>query len=393
MASDSIPRRRRRRKVVRRRHRAGRRRSQGRGRRVRLAARPLGLRQDHLAAHHRRPAGGRSRHRAARRRRDHRQAAAPARRRRGVPELRAVPPPDRRREHRLRPEGAAARRRRHRARRSGASSSWCISRDFADRSVRALSGGQQQRVAVARALAVQPKLLLLDEPFSALDRKLRETMQIELRRLLRELGTTAVFVTHDQDEALTMSDRIAVMNRGAIEQLAAPETIYRRPRRPSCSSSSACPRGWPARSSACRRRRHPVDTAFGRLRAPRQLRCRQRRRARSAARAHRGQRSPATTWSRRLRDAVFQGSKVQLHFDSAEARPAAWSRPPILPDGLPAPGTEMQLGWARRRHADLSGAMKTASPLGLARSGRPARGAGGHLPAGRLRLAAALAAA
>ena len=101
--------------------------------------------------------------------------------------------------------------------------------DFADRSVRALSGGQQQRVAVARALAVRPKLLLLDEPFSALDRKLRETMQIDLRRLLRELGTTAVFVTHDQDEALTMSDRIAVMNRGAIEQLDTPEAIYRRP--------------------------------------------------------------------------------------------------------------------------------------------------------------------
>jgi putative spermidine/putrescine transport system ATP-binding protein len=90
---------------------------------------------------------------------------------------------------------------------------------FADRSVRALSGGQQQRVAVARALAVKPKLMLLDEPFSALDRKLRETMQIELKRLLREVGTTAIFVTHDQDEALTMSDRIAVMNRGRIEQL------------------------------------------------------------------------------------------------------------------------------------------------------------------------------
>ncbi len=95
--------------------------------------------------------------------------------------------------------------------------------------MRALSGGQQQRVAVARALAVKPKLLLLDEPFSALDRKLRENMQIELRRLLRELGITAVFVTHDQDEALTMSDRIAVMNKGAIEQLAAPATIYRSP--------------------------------------------------------------------------------------------------------------------------------------------------------------------
>jgi putative spermidine/putrescine transport system ATP-binding protein len=100
---------------------------------------------------------------------------------------------------------------------------------LADRSIRALSGGQQQRVAVARALAVQPKLLLLDEPFSALDRKLRESMQIELRRLLREIGTTAVFVTHDQDEALIMSDRIAVMNQGAIEQIAGPAELYNRP--------------------------------------------------------------------------------------------------------------------------------------------------------------------
>jgi putative spermidine/putrescine transport system ATP-binding protein len=101
--------------------------------------------------------------------------------------------------------------------------------DLADRSVRALSGGQQQRVAVARALAVRPKLLLLDEPFSALDRKLRETMQIDLRRLLRELGTTSVFVTHDQDEALTMSDRIAVFNAGRIEQVGTPAEIYEHP--------------------------------------------------------------------------------------------------------------------------------------------------------------------
>ncbi len=125
---------------------------------------------------------------------------------------------------------------------------------LADRSVRALSGGQQQRVAVARALAVKPKLMLLDEPFSALDRKLRETMQIELKRLLREVGTTAIFVTHDQDEALMMSDRIAVMNRGRIEQLADPATIYKRPRRPSPSNSSACRRGSPARWSRPRAR-------------------------------------------------------------------------------------------------------------------------------------------
>jgi putative spermidine/putrescine transport system ATP-binding protein len=101
--------------------------------------------------------------------------------------------------------------------------------EFAQRPVTALSGGQQQRVAVARALAVKPKLLLLDEPLSALDRKLRETMQIELRRILRAQGITAIFVTHDQDEALVMSDRIAVMNAGRIEQIGRPAQIYEQP--------------------------------------------------------------------------------------------------------------------------------------------------------------------
>jgi putative spermidine/putrescine transport system ATP-binding protein len=102
--------------------------------------------------------------------------------------------------------------------------------DFAERSVTSLSGGQQQRIAVARSIAVKPALLLLDEPFSALDRKLRETMQIELRRLLRDLGITSIFVTHDQDEALVMSDRIAVMNEGHIEHLGVAAEIYGRPK-------------------------------------------------------------------------------------------------------------------------------------------------------------------
>jgi putative spermidine/putrescine transport system ATP-binding protein len=102
--------------------------------------------------------------------------------------------------------------------------------DFADRGVTSLSGGQQQRIAVARSIAVKPALLLLDEPFSALDRKLRETMQIELRRLLRDLGITSIFVTHDQDEALVMSDRIAVMNEGTIEHLGVAAEIYGRPK-------------------------------------------------------------------------------------------------------------------------------------------------------------------
>jgi putative spermidine/putrescine transport system ATP-binding protein len=92
-----------------------------------------------------------------------------------------------------------------------------------------LSGGQQQRVALARALAVEPDVLLLDEPFGALDRKLRREMQGELRALQSRMGLTAVFVTHDQEEALTLADRIVVMNDGAIEQVGSPTDVYERP--------------------------------------------------------------------------------------------------------------------------------------------------------------------
>jgi spermidine/putrescine transport system ATP-binding protein len=100
---------------------------------------------------------------------------------------------------------------------------------YGPRAAHTLSGGQRQRVALARALVLRPKVLLLDEPLSALDKKLREQMQVELRRLQRAVGITFVLVTHDQDEALIMSDRIAVMFDGEIAQLASPETLYRRP--------------------------------------------------------------------------------------------------------------------------------------------------------------------
>lgn len=101
--------------------------------------------------------------------------------------------------------------------------------DFAQRRPSQLSGGQQQRVALARALVNYPSALLLDEPLAALDLKLREAMQIELKRIQREVGITFVFVTHDQGEALTMSDRIAVMSEGRVEQVGTPEGIYLRP--------------------------------------------------------------------------------------------------------------------------------------------------------------------
>jgi iron(III) transport system ATP-binding protein len=101
--------------------------------------------------------------------------------------------------------------------------------DFADREATKLSGGQQQRLALARALVMEPRLLLLDEPLSNLDAKLRERMRFELKRLQRELGITTVYVTHDQSEALALSHSIAVMNAGRIEQIGSPREIYERP--------------------------------------------------------------------------------------------------------------------------------------------------------------------
>ncbi|WP_231711284.1 ABC transporter ATP-binding protein [Xanthobacter dioxanivorans] len=107
---------------------------------------------------------------------------------------------------------------------------------FGDRKPRQLSGGQQQRVALARALVIRPKVLLLDEPFSALDKNLRGAMQVELKEIQRKLGVTTIFVTHDQSEALSMSDRIAVMSDGRIRQVGTPDEIYRRPLDPFVAS-------------------------------------------------------------------------------------------------------------------------------------------------------------
>lgn len=220
-------------------------------------------------------------------------------------------------------------------------------RPFADRSIRMLSGGQQQRVAVARALAVQPKLLLLDEPFSALDRKLRETMQIELRRLLRELGITAIFVTHDQDEALILSDRIAVMNRGRIEQFDTPEAIYCRPATAFALEFVGLSSRFAGVVSAC----HPsgfvtVETAFGPLRAQ----------GRFALGSHvilgiRPERLcfGDTGGENRIRsvpsDIVFLGGRSQIHFRSPDGLPVMVETSGALPSGLAA-GSPLSLSFS-----------------------------------------------
>ena len=102
---------------------------------------------------------------------------------------------------------------------------------FGDRRPGQLSGGQQQRIAIARALVFEPDLVLMDEPLGALDRRLREELQYEIRRIQRQLGVTVVYVTHDQQEAMAMSDRVAVFRAGRIEQVAAPEVLYEEPQR------------------------------------------------------------------------------------------------------------------------------------------------------------------
>ncbi|GGD22929.1 ABC transporter ATP-binding protein [Aureimonas glaciei] len=102
--------------------------------------------------------------------------------------------------------------------------------EFGRRMPKQLSGGQQQRVALARAIAIRPSVLLLDEPLSALDRRLRQEMQVELLRIQRESGLTTIFVTHDQEEALTLSDRLAILDRGRIVQIGAPAEVYENPK-------------------------------------------------------------------------------------------------------------------------------------------------------------------
>ena len=143
--------------------------------------------------------------------------------------LALFPPPDRRGEHRLLRCAFAAPR--AKSSRNGSTSFWrsSICPGFANRAISQLSGGQRQRVAIARALSVSPRLFLLDEPLSALDAKLREAMQVELRQLQQKLGVTTIVVTHDQREAMTMADTVIVMKSGEIRQAASPLDIYRKP--------------------------------------------------------------------------------------------------------------------------------------------------------------------
>ena len=193
------------------------------------AARAQRWRQVHAAADHRRPRGRRQRHRDHRGQRGDPPAAAEAQRGLRLPALRGLQAHERGQERRVRPRDPQAPEGGDREARSPSCSSWCTSRQFAHRLPAQLSGGQRQRMALARALAVEPTVLLLDEPFGALDAKVRKELREWLRRLHDEVHVTTVFVTHDQEEALEVADEIVVINDGRIEQIGTPDQLYDEP--------------------------------------------------------------------------------------------------------------------------------------------------------------------
>ena len=170
-----------------------------------------------------------------------------------------------------------------------------------------LSGGQRQRVALARALVNRPQVLLLDEPLGALDLKLRQEMQIELKRIQREVGITFVYVTHDQDEALTMSDRLAVFNRGRIEQVGPPAEVYEHPRTEFVA-------GFVGVSNLLERDGHDAQRSTGEDPPPR------RRRGRAARRARR-ERDDPRGGLRRDGHALHRGAGARRRADRRRAEP------------------------------------------------------------------------
>jgi putative spermidine/putrescine transport system ATP-binding protein len=219
---------------------------------------------------------------------------------------------------------------------------------FADRSVHGLSGGQQQRVAVARAIAVEPSILLLDEPFSALDRKLRETMQIELRHILRDLGITSIFVTHDQDEALVMSDRIAVMNEGRIEHLGTPSEVYTEPKSLFVLEFVGLSSRLPGKVVSSRDGEVEVETGFGRLRAPANFRLGSpvvlavRPEAITLGEGGDGEHNLVRAT---LAEVIYLGARTQLHLRGARPGDTIQLEVARMPPGELSPGDELAICW------------------------------------------------
>ena len=198
---------------------------------------------------------------------------------------------------------------------------------FASRHPHQLSGGQKQRVAMARALVNEPEVLLLDEPMSALDAKLRAEVQVGLRRLQRSLGTTFILVTHDQDEAMTVSDRIAVMREGQVVQVGSPEEVYAEPKTRFVAEFLGTANLIPAKRNGA-----GADTALGHLKLPGTPPWSQ---GTLAIRPERIQicpgEPPINGVAARVRDVVYRGSHQEVWLEPGNLRVRATPYPPLSP--------------------------------------------------------------
>lgn len=209
---------------------------------------------------------------------------------------------------------------------------------FADRYPHELSGGQQQRIAVARALVAEPLLLLLDEPFSALDRNLRGHLQLELKSLQRELGTAFLHVTHDQEEAFALSDLLVVMNAGRIAQIGPPREVYGRPADSFVASFLGEASLVPGRVVEVGARA-VLETALGLVEAPAGAPVTRGERAVLVLRPEQLRPGGAGPWRARVRELVYLGDRFLLDLEAQGIGLAAYASEPI------APGSEIALGF------------------------------------------------
>ncbi|WP_372424790.1 ABC transporter ATP-binding protein [Salinarimonas chemoclinalis] len=222
---------------------------------------------------------------------------------------------------------------------------------YGDRKIAELSGGQKQRVAIARALAVEPQVLLLDEPLSALDLKLRQHMRAELRAIQKRTGVTFLYITHDQSEALAMSDRVAVMSAGVLQQVAAPRTLYEDPATPFVARFVGETNAIAGRVAHVADGIAALDTAHGRLSA------------RAGAGVEQG--CPATLYVRpealgiaaadapsalgaRVERLDFEGAFGLLHAVAADGAPVLAALPSTALGAAPAPGEDVRFAFAPR---------------------------------------------
>jgi putative spermidine/putrescine transport system ATP-binding protein len=232
-----------------------------------------------------------------------------------------------------------------------------------DRRVRSLSGGQQQRIALARALVFSPGLLLLDEPLAALDKQLREAMQLELKRIQRETGTTTVAVTHDQVEALSMSDTVAIMNNGRIEQVGTPEEVYHRPATLFVARFLGEANLLPVRSGRVEVFDRPVEGAAEGTTVirPEDLRL--------------GRPGEPGTLTGRVIDVVYQGARLRLTVAvPGRAEPLVVGAVPSETPVRPVPGDEVGVGYRGAGLVTLRAAADPAEPVRVGVAGGETRG-------------------